>query len=81
MNSTHTKTDRNKVGQILLWDISTDIQLKLRILSMALDINRTKLVELLVDRLWEEKQDMVAKMSQHTINRKAKDIIKELVPK
>ena len=65
-----------------LHGISPDTRLKLKILSFVLDKPIVHLVELMTDGLWEEKQELLSsKYSQLTINREARKILKDMIPK
>ena len=69
-------TQQNLVG------ISTDTRAKLKILSIILDKPMTRIVEIMTDRLWEEKQDLVSsKYSQLAVNKDIRKILKSMVPK
>lgn len=71
-----------KYAQQNLVGISPETRAKLKVLSYALDKPMTRLVELMVDRLWEEKQDYFTnKVSQLQVNREVRKILKSMVPK
>ena len=46
-----------------------------------MDKSITKLVELMTERLWEEKQDSLSRISQLQINREASKILKGMIPR
>ncbi len=61
--------------------ISPETPTKIRILSAALHIPKNKLLDLMVDRLWEEKKDMVTEtVSQNVANKQARKILESLKP-
>lgn len=74
--------DMKKYVQQNLVGISPEIRIKLRILSYTLDKPITRLVELMTDRLWEEKQEFLSsKVSQMQVNREASKILKSMIPR
>lgn len=65
-----------------LYGISPETRTKLKTLSIVLHKPIIHLVELMTDRLWEEKQDLISSAySQLTINREVRKILKDMVPK
>ncbi len=73
---------RKKYFQLNLMGISADTRIKLKILSFTLDKPMHELVELMTDRLWEEKKDLLSsKVTQQRVNREARKILKDMVPK
>ena len=71
-----------KYVQLNLVGISPETRAKLKILSLVLDTPMVRLVELMIDRLWEEKQDyLISKYSQITVNREVRKILKSMIPK
>ena len=71
-----------KYVQQNLVGIATETRAKLKILSIVLDKPMTRIVELMTDRLWEEKQDFVSsKYSQLEANRDVRKILKSMIPK
>ncbi len=61
--------------------ISADAKMKLHILRYAMDVPIVKLVEMMTERLWEEKQDLIANISQVKVNKKSRQILEKLKPK
>jgi len=64
-----------------LHGISSDTRLKLKVLSFVLDKPIVRLVELMTDRLWEEKQDYLSRISQTRVNQEARKILKGMIPR
>lgn len=72
---------RYNYAQQGLRGIDPEIRTKLTVLSEVLGKPKVRIVELLIDRLWEEKQDLVSSnYSQNKINREAKKILQKMVP-
>ena len=59
--------------------VSPETPIKLSILSVTLKIPRCKLLDLMVEDLWEKKKDLVTTtVSQRPISEKARKILNEL---
>jgi len=61
--------------------ISAEHKMKLHILSSVMQLPKVRLAELMIDNLWEQKQDMVTSITQQKVNKAAHKILKRMVPK
>ncbi len=71
-----------KYDQQNLYGISSETRHKMKLLSLSMNISMTKLVELMTERMWEEKSDtLVSVLTQHKANKNIHKVIKSLKPK
>lgn len=62
--------------------ISSDCVLKLRLLSVALGESQSKLLDLMINTLWEQKEDQVtSSVSQQRVDKEARKILQKIVAK
>jgi len=70
-----------KYDQQILYNISSETRIKLKILSLVMHLPIVRLVELMTDRFWEEKQDAVSSMPQPQVNQAARKILEKMKPR
>ena len=68
-------------AQLALFGMSTEAKVKLKVLSALTEISMVKLVEMMIEKTWEEKQDLIShRYSQLLVNREVRRILEKVKP-